>query len=454
MLTALAFATIAVLLALLLSNRVSAVVALVSVPLAAAALAGFGPGEITEFVSAGVGGVVGTVAMFVFAILFFGVMRDAGLFDPVVERVLRFAGRDPVTIAVATVVLAMACHLDGAGATTFLITVPAMLPLYEALGMRRLLLAALAGLGAGVMNLVPWGGPTARAATTVGTGANELWTPLIPAQAVGIVAAIAVAYLLGRRERRRLAAVPAGSGAGADGAGDDGAACGDGVDGADAGGPGHTASEHARPRLFWVNAVITAAVVGVLIWGVLSSELVFMIGLVAALVVNYPGMRAQTERINAHAQGAVLMASTLLAAGVFLGVMEESGMIEAMASSLTGAVPQAAGPALPVVVGVLGVPMSLLFGPDAYYFAVLPVLDAVGAGFGADPDALARASLVGQETVGFPISPLTGSFFLLTGLAKVPIGAHIRFLLPWAWLVSLIMLAAAVLTGAVPAWTG
>ena len=440
MLTALAFATIAVLLALLLSNRVSAVVALISVPLAAAALAGFGPGEITGFVSAGVGGVVGTVAMFVFAILFFGVMRDAGLFDPVVERVLRFAGRDPVTIAVATVVLAMACHLDGAGATTFLITVPAMLPLYEALGMRRLLLAALAGLGAGVMNLVPWGGPTARAATTVGTGANELWTPLIPAQAVGIVAAIAVAYLLGRRERRRLAAAREGNGAD--------------TDGADAGAPEHAASEHARPRLFWVNVAITVAVVGVLIWGVLSPELVFMIGLVVALVVNYPGMRAQTDRINAHAQGAVLMASTLLAAGVFLGVMEESGMIEAMASSLTGAVPQAAGPALPLVVGALGVPMSLLFGPDAYYFAVLPVLDAVGAGFGADPDALARASLVGQETVGFPISPLTGSFFLLTGLAKVPIGAHIRFLLPWAWGVSLIMLAVAVLTGAVPAWTG
>lgn len=449
MLTALAFATIAVLLVLLLSNRVSAVVALISVPLAAAALAGFGPGEITGFVSAGVGGVVGTVAMFVFAILFFGVMRDAGLFDPVVERVLRFAGRDPVTISVATVVLAMACHLDGAGATTFLITVPAMLPLYEALGMRRLQLAALAGLGAGVMNLVPWGGPTARAATTVGTGANDLWAPLIPAQAVGIVAAIAVAYLLGRRERRRLAAATQAAEAT-----EATEATGAGPGGADAGGPRHTASEHARPRLFWANVAVTTAVVGVLIWGVLSPELVFMIGLVVALVVNYPGMRAQTERINAHAQGAVLMASTLLAAGVFLGVMEESGMIEAMASSLTGAVPQAAGPALPLVVGALGVPMSLLFGPDAYYFAVLPVLNAVGAGFGADPDALARASLVGQETVGFPISPLTGSFFLLTGLARVPIGAHIRFLLPWAWLVSLIMLAAAVLTGAVPAWTG
>lgn len=460
MLTAMGFATIAVVLLLLLSNRVGAVVALVGVPVAAAFALGFGPGEVASFVGEGIGGVASTTAMFVFAILYFGVMRDAGLFAPIIRRVLGFAGNTPVTVAVATVVLAMVAHLDGAGATTFLITIPAMLPLYDALGMRRVVLAALVGLGAGIMNMVPWGGPTARASTVLGVPANELWAPLIPAQLAGMAACVAVACYLGHRERVRLAAagpvsspVPAVTGRPGGSAGAGGTAEEGGADPLAAGGQEPDA-DLLRPRLYWVNAALTVAAVLALVFGLLSPELVFMLALVVALVVNYPGMRAQTDRVNAHASGAILMASTLLAAGVFLGIMENSGMIEAMGQAMTGAMPGFLGPGMAAVVGVLGVPMSLLFGPDAYYFAVMPVLTAVGEGFGVAAVDIAQASIIGQETVGFPISPLTGSFYLLVGLAGVPIGSHIRFLLPWAWLVSLVVLAVALAGGAVPLWVG
>ncbi|MGI5122191.1 CitMHS family transporter [Marinactinospora thermotolerans] len=442
--TVLGFATIAALLVLLLSNRVTAVVPLIAVPVVAAAVAGFSPGEIAGFVTTGLNGVAATAAMFVFAILYFGVMRDAGLFDPVIRRILRFGGDDPVTVCLATLLLASVAHLDGAGATTFLITVPALLPLYDALGMRRSVLAALTGLGAGVMNLLPWGGPTARAAATIGVDANQIWTPLIPAQIAGLLACGAIAYWLGLRERARLGAgsrvtvtVPVAPGHVEDAPGGRGE---------DAGG--------RRTWLTAVNAALTLALIGVLVSGVLPPHLVFMIATAVALPLNHRGMKAQTDCVNAHAQGAILMASTLLAAGVFLGVMEESGMIEGMAGALTGAIPDQVGPLLPVLVGLLGVPMSLLFGPDAYYFAVLPVINGVGAGFGIEPLVLAQASVIGQETVGFPISPLTGSFFLLTGLSGVSIGSHIRFLLPLAWLVSVVMLAVAVLTGVVPLWAG
>ncbi|GAB3454108.1 citrate:proton symporter [Streptomonospora sediminis] len=461
MLTAMGFVTIAAVLGLLLSNRVSAVVALIGVPVAAALAAGFSPTEIGEFAGTGISGVAGTAAMFVFAILYFGVMRDAGLFDPVVRRVLAFAGSNPVTIALATLVLAMLTHLDGAGATTFLITIPAMLPLYDALGMRRLVLAALTGLGAGIMNMVPWGGPTARAASATGIDANALWAPLIPAQLAGIAACLAVAYLLGRREKSRIAAAsaapaPETAPAGAPASGSASAPSAESGAGADSDSGEPTGGESAlrRPELFWVNAALTAATVAVLIAGLLPPELTFMLALVIALPLNYTGLKAQTDRINAHAQGAVLMASTLLAAGVFLGIMEESGMIDGMAKALTGAMPDAVGPGLPLFVGLLAVPLSLLFGPDAYYFAVLPVLTAVGDTFGIPGGTLAQASIVGEETVGFPVSPLTGSFYLLTGLAGVPIGSHIRFLLPWAWLVSLVVLAAAIVTGTIPLWAG
>ncbi|WP_299959845.1 CitMHS family transporter [uncultured Modestobacter sp.] len=458
----LGFLTIAAILGLLLSQRISAVVALAGVPIVTGLIAGFTPAEVGGFVAEGLSGIVSIAAMFVFAILFFGLMRDAGLFDPVIRRIVRWAGDAPPTVAVATTALALVAHLDGAGAVTFLIAVPAMLPIYDRLGMSRLTLTACVGLGAGVMNLVPWGGPTARAATTIGADANEIWVPLIPAQIAGIVFALGTAWYLGKREARRLATVgapasatvpvgPAGAATGS--TGDDAGTDGPGRDAEESGAGGDPAAEDLRrPRLLWLNAVLTVAVIGLLIAQLAPPEMIFIVAAIIALLVNYPGMAAQTGRIEAHAKGAMLMVSTLLAAGAFLGVLSGTGMIDAMAESAANVVPAGIAPALPLIVGVLGVPMSLVFGPDAYYFGVLPVLIGVGEQFGVSGMDLARASVIGEETVGFPISPLTGAFYLLVGLAGVNIGAHIRNLIGWATAVSIGMLAVAMLTGAIPLW--
>lgn len=466
------FLTIGVILALLLSNRVAAVVALAGVPIVFALIAGFGPAEIGEFVADGLGGVVGVTVMFVFAITYFGVMRDAGLFDPVIRRIVRWAGNAPVTICLATTALAMAAHLDGAGATTFLITIPAMIPLFDRLGMSRLTLSVCVGLGAGTMNLLPWGGPTARAAATAGVPANDLWVPLIPAQLAGMVAALAIAWYLGVRESRRLeksiavttaktatttgtttttttTTTPAGSPSTATAPSSDEPAPEGETEPSAA--DELTDEERAlrRPRLMWFNAALTIAVLAALIVGVAPPELIFLVGVVVALVVNYPGLKSQTARIEAHATGAMLMATTLLAAGSFLGILEGSGMITAMADAATSVIPASAAPGLPVIIGVLGVPLSLLFGPDAFYFGVLPVLNALGEQYGVSSIEMTQAALLGQETVGFPISPLTGSFYLLVGLAGVDIGKHIRALFGWAWLVSIVMVVVALLTGVI-----
>lgn len=471
MLTALGFATIAAILLLLITSRVAAIVALIGVPVASALLAGHGPAEIGTMISAGIGDIVSVVAMFVFAILFFGVLRDAGMFDPVVRRILRYAGSNPVTIAVGTAVLALVCHLDGAGATTFVITISALLPLYDAMGMSRLVLATVTGLAAGTMNMLPWAGPTARASSVVGVDANALWTPLLPAQLTAIAAVLGTAAWLGRREKLRLAT---GAETGLR------LSRGDRLRAATVGGttaeptarsadndpaivavledPATTTvssdAQLTRPRLFWPNLALTAMTVGVLISGIAPPAAVFMVALTLALVLNYPGTRRQNARIDAHAQSAVLMATTLLAAGAFLGIMEETGMIRAMATTLASSVPTQLGPLLPLLVAVFAVPMSFLFGPDPYYFGVLPVLAGVGEQFGIAGADLARASILGEETIGFPLTPMTGAFFLLVGLARVDIGRHIRHMLPWAWGISLLALAVAVGTGVVPLWVG
>ncbi|AMY54678.1 CitMHS family transporter [Rhodococcoides fascians] len=468
MLSLLGFGTIAIILLLLFTQRVAAIVALAGVPLAAAFLAGNSPSEVAGFVKDGLGGVVGVAAMFLFAIVFFGIMRDAGLFDPLIARIVKWAGSAPPTVAVATTALALVAHLDGAGAVTFLIAVPAMLPIYERLGMSRLVLATCVGLGAGVMNLVPWGGPTARAAATLGVDANELWVPLIPAQIAGVVFALAIAYYLGRRERTRLAKVAAGDVKAeveestarvgqripvpATGGTDEPASAGSGGDETPEEPDRPDEPSLLRPKLFWVNVVLVVATLAALIAAVAPPETCFIIATIVALLINYPGMKAQSARIEAHAVGAMLMVGTLLAAGVLLGVLDGSGMIESMAVSAANVIPDWMAPALPLIVGVFAVPMSLIFGPDAYYFGVLPVLIEVGDQFGISAIHLAQASIIGEETVGFPISPMTGAFYLLVGLAKVDIGRHIRHTLGWAWLVSLGMLGVAFATGVIPVW--
>lgn len=491
MLALIGFLIIAVILVLLLTQRVNAIVALAGVPFVGALIAGFTLSEVSEFAMTGIGGVVGVIAMFVFAIIYFGVVSDAGMFDPIVDRIVRFAGDRPATITLATTLLAIVTHLDGAGASTFLITIPAMLPLYERMGMSRLVLATCVALGAGVMNVLPWGGPTLRAAATAEVPANELWVPVIPAQIIGLIVALGIAFYLGMREKKRLDRVAAGvtsavvaestarigenglvivspeqADAGTVAAGGTGGAGAAGSRGAaadpDAPAIGQTtgttavatasATDLRRPRLLWVNLLITAAIVVVLVAGWLDPALCFVLGSILVLVINYPNVKEQGARINAHAPGAVLMASTLIAAGVLLGVLSESGMVEQLAQSGASLLPAGLAPGLPLIAGILGVPLSLLFGPDAYYFGVMPVLMGLGAEFGVDGIDIARASILGQETAGFPISPMTGSFFLLVGLAKVDIGKHIRHSFLWLWLVSVIMVLAAVVMGVIPGW--
>lgn len=451
MLSLIGYASMLVILALLLTQRVSPVVALAGVPIAAALIAGNSPTEVSGFVETGFLGVASVVVMFIFAIVFFGILRSAGFFEPIIDRIISLGGSSPRRLTVATTLLACIAHLDGAGATTFLVAIPAMLPLYQRLRMSRLTLTACVGLGAGVMNILPWGGPTARAAVTVGVDANEVWVPLIPAQVAGIVGVLVIAFYLGHREARRLAR--GGRAAFVDDAGEaseSSTPAGDGERGAGTA----TTTTPVRPTTLslWVNGLLLLATLGVLMSGIISPALTFVLATIVALLVNHRGMEAQSEQFNVSAKSAMLMASTLLAAGVLLGILEESGMIDAMANGAVQVIPPGIMPVLPIVVAVLGVPLSLLFGPDAYYFGVLPVLTAVGSQYGIDPLVLAQASVIGQETVGFPISPLTGAFYLLVGLGGVSIGKHILNLIGWAWIASLVILVVAVLTGVIPLW--
>lgn len=418
--------TILALLTAILSSRVSPIVALVVVPVIACLLLGFGL-ETSRFVADGVGKIAPIAAMFVFAILFFGIMTDAGMLEPLVARIVRVASGRPTWITTGTALLALLVHLDGSGAVCFLVTIPAMRPLYDRMGMDRRVLACTASLAAGV-NFLPWTGPTLRASAALHMPVASIFLPMIPVQVVGLVFVFATSWWLGRREHVRLATGGATLSSERLPASED-------------------SSELCRPRFLWFNVAITFIVMAAVISGLVEPMVAFMCGTAVALMLNYRGAAAQQQRVEAHARAAILMTSILFAAGVFIGIMNGSGMIQAMAAATAAHFPHAAGPYIPTIVALLSMPLSLIFDPDSFYFGVMPVLANLNASMGGTPIAVAQAALLGQMTTGFPVSPLTPATFLVAGLAGVELGAHQRFAIPYLFAASLVMTATALAIG-------
>jgi citrate-Mg2+:H+ or citrate-Ca2+:H+ symporter, CitMHS family len=430
MLTLLGIAAIVALLGLILFRITSVVVALTLVPVAAGLAGGFA-GQIGGFAMDGIRSVAPTAALLAFAVVYFGVMNDAGLFEPFIRAVVRMVGRDPIKVVVGTAAIASIAHLDGAGASTFMVTVPAMLPIYSRLGMDPLVLTCTTALAAGTMNILPWGGPTSRAAAALQVGVSDLFTPLIVPTIAGMAAVFGAAVFIGTRERRRILASQEPRSE---------ASVAEDVRSA---GPD-------RARWRWiVNALLTLITLTALVMETLPLPVIFLIACAVALVINAPDAHEQRERLTAHGSAAMVMVTTVIAAGVFTGIMTKSGMLTAMAGSMVGLLPAGALEHVPILLAVTSMPLSLVFDPDSFYFGVLPVLAHAAGGAGGSVIEVGRAALLGQMTTGFPVSPLTPATFLLVGLANVDFADHQRRTLPYAFAISLVMTVAALVTGAI-----
>lgn len=420
--------TILALMSAILSKRISPIVALVAIPVTASLLAGFGL-RTGKFMIAGIESISGVIGMFVFAILFFGTMTDAGMLKPFIAWLLRTIGRKPSRIVPGTALLALLVHLDGSGAVTFLVTIPAVLPLYDEVGIDRRILACVASMAAGV-NFLPWTGPTLRASAALHISPTALFTPLIGVQIVGLAFVFATAWWLGLREERRLqtqsppANLPVSL--------------------------SHSEPKPARPRFFLLNVLITLLVLGTMISGRIDPAVAFMLGTVIALTLNFPSLKAQQERITAHAPAAILMASILFAAGSFTGIMKGTGMVTAMASVVVNHIPQHGLRLIPLSLAAISMPLSLFFDPDSFYFGVLPVLANAAASAGLPAVTVAHAALLGLHTTGFPVSPLTPATYLVVGLSEISLAQHQRYTIPFLFAASLLMTITAVLLRIIP----
>jgi CitMHS family citrate-Mg2+:H+ or citrate-Ca2+:H+ symporter len=428
MLLILGLATIAALLVAILSRRVSPLVALIAFPVLASLAGGFGL-KTSQFILTGIQSMAPVVGMFVFAILYFGIVTDAHMLDPILAWLLRTIGRRPTRIVPGSALLALLIHLDGSGAVCFLVTIPALLPLYRQVGIDRRILACVVSMAAGV-NFLPWTGPTIRASAALHIPVLSILTPLIGVQIVGILFVFSVAFWLGLKEERRLRENSPAELAEA---------------------PSTTTTESTKlPRHFFFNILLTLLVLGSMISGKVDPVVMFMLGTIVALLVNFPDLKAQQQRLTDHAPAAILMASILFAAGAFTGIMKGTGMLTAMATASVAHLPQHGAQHIPFVLALLSTPLSLLFDPDSFYFGILPVIASAVSAAGIPAVSVAHAALLGMHTTGFPVSPLTPATYLVVGLSEITLAQHQRFTFPWLFATTLVMTAAAFAFGIFP----
>lgn len=396
------WATLIVLVACLLRGKMSPVTVFGTIPVIGAILLGAGPALLEKWITSGLNTVWKTAVLFIFSVEYFGLMSDTGMFDAVVKKLTAHTGNNVIIVSVATAIVAVIGHLDGATATTALVTIPAMLPLWKRLHMRPTGLLFILGTAMGVMNLVPWGGPIVRVA----------------------------AVLVGMSEIKNGA--------------------GKNIESTDVAETDTAKDEEAealkRPKLLWFNVLLTAVLLVGLLLGIMKPHNLFLIALAIALIVNYPDAKLQRKLFRRHAGDALDTSATLLAAAVFIGVMNKSGMLDAMVNAMLWVMPAWMGKYMNIIAGIISVPVGCMLGADTFYYGLFPLLAKAGEAYGVPAMDIGIAMLIGKN-VAMICSPLQPTTYLSLGLAGVEMKDHLKANFPRTWVLSLIMCAIAMVMG-------
>lgn len=428
----LGFAMIIVFMALIMTKKLSPFTSLILVPVAFGLLAGYG-WDTLGYAMDGIKSVASTFAMMTFAILYFGVMLTAGMFDPMVDHVVAWCKGDPLKVLVGTAILAAFVSLDGDGTTTVMICCTAMIPIYNRLKIKKIYLATLIILQNCIMNLIPWGGPTARVMSVMKLDAGEILAPLVPGMVLSAIYVVGVSYYLGLKERKRLGVANA------------------------AASEAHKVEvspeeqEWKRPKLILFNLALTAAVIVSLIMGLASSAILFGVGTAIALVVNYPDQKVQRKVISSLAPDMINVVMMVLGAGVLMGILngpEDAGMSNAIAQFLVSVIPESLGRYFAVIIAVISAPGTYLLNNDAFYYGVLPPLAATAEAYGFTSLQIGFAALMGQAF--HFLSPLVPFIYLLMDQTEITLAQYQGYIFRWCVGIFVIFMAMGLALGYLP----
>ncbi|MGL9742283.1 CitMHS family transporter [Enterococcus sp. DIV1368c] len=414
LLTVLSYAMIIIFMYVIMKKKMSPFTSLVVIPLLFTLIAMISgaskKGNIGDFVLEGIKTTSNTGIMLLFAILYFSIMLDAGLFDPITKKMIYFAKGDPMKVLMATAIVAATVSLNGDGTTTTLICCSAFIPIYKKLNMKMMNLGVLIILQNTIMNLLPWGGPTARAMAVLEVDADIL-SYLAPGMILSLLYVIFfVARRMGKQERDRLGITQLSN---------------EEIEEITKITDPETVKMRC-PKNFVFNGILTIVLIAWLVASsfissiALPSLLLFLVGTCIALMVNYPNLKDQSARIGANGGDAVQVVILVFAAGVFMGLFQGSGMAEALANSFTYLIPKQLAGFWGLVIALISAPGTFFISNDGFYFGVLPVLAEVGHTYGFTNMQMALASLMGQAF--HLLSPLVAFIYLLLRLTGLDMG--------------------------------
>ncbi|MFS0671063.1 citrate:proton symporter [Peribacillus frigoritolerans] len=434
MLTVLGLTMITVFTYFIMSGRLSSFTALTVIPLIFAIIGGFASSVDTMMLD-GIKLVATSAAFLLFALLFFGIMIDAGMFDPLINKILKTVKGDPLKVAIGTAVLTLLVALDGDGTTTFIIVISSMLPLYKKLNMNPLVLATISMLSFSVVcGLTPWGGPGIRALSVLGLEQTDFFVPLIPTLIGGAIWVIFVSFILGKMERKRLGIIDLNESNITENAFSLEVA---------------SAQEYSikRPKMLWINLILTVLVMTVLILGLIKPAILFLVAVVIAMLINYPTVEQQKERIKDHGGNALMVLLVVFAGGAFTGILSGTKMVDSIAANLVSILPESWGDFFPVIIGLVSIPFTFVMSNDAFYFGVVPIFANTASAYGIEPIEIVRAVVLSQSA--HFLLPLVPATILLTGMLKLSIAEYVRFAFKWSVLTCLVLISLAWLTGAI-----
>ncbi len=428
MLTGIGYGMILLIVFLLIREKSSISPVFIIIPVAAALLCGFSMEEIAGFVAQGIESVLNTALLFVFSIVYFSILSEVGIFELMVQRIMKHMSNHIAMLLIITTVIAMGVQMDGSGAMTMLITIPAMLPLFDAMKIRRTVLVFLVSASAGVMNVLPWCSAMLRASASTGLDAVEIWNTMLPLQVIGALVLIVMDLVIAGFERRNHS--------------------------------GMTDEEFLElkeklkkpvpmkvPRGVLVfDILFTIGLIVLLLMGKVNSTMGFMIGLAVILVVNFPKVKEQEAQIKKHGATAYPLVLVIFSLGVLIGIMKNTGMVDAIAHSLIALIPPDGGRIIPFIYGLVGVPISVVLGSDCCYSILAPIIGTIAAQSGGSMMQAVVAVLLGSSFAA-NITFIGPAPYLSVGLAGITMREHLKYSLKYLWLICVILTLAAAALG-------
>jgi CitMHS family citrate-Mg2+:H+ or citrate-Ca2+:H+ symporter len=427
-LAVLGFTTMIVITVVLLKNKMSTLLAFTVIPVIAAVLAGGDPSTIGDWIKTGIGKTYSITLMMLFSLPYFMLIADVGVFDDIVKAIMKKVKITAPVVCILTVIVACICELDGSITSVFLITVPLMLPLYDKFHIDKKILLFLICVAILIMCNTPWNPKILRAATLVDmdNAATSIFVKLVPIQIFMLVLLIVIAIYAGARQRKEQS-------------GDISISNQELI-------AQFKDTELTQHRKLPFNLLFTAFLIFCLVvFSSIPQYYVFAFGLVVALQVNFPNLKQQTKLLKKYASSLFPVAPAVLLSGVVVGVMQESGMLDAMVQALMAIVPSALGPYLYIIIALFSTPLMLLFTNDTWFYALMPLVAAFSAQYGV-PTITVVVTLF--MNFGSMISVIAQpQLYIATDLSGITLDEHIKFSFLKLWAINVIVVIFGVLTG-------